>query len=161
VGLDRVRGETTEDGAFRLEGVPEGTYRATFDHPEYARVVLAEVRVAPGKTTEIGAQLGLAASIAGRVLAKGKLPEGLRIELRVGEPGKRIDRQAVEVQADGAFAFAKVQPGEVVLRIAVAEPDAATRLDFQLRAGGRAIPAGESFTLAPGETIAVEMELTE
>jgi 5-hydroxyisourate hydrolase-like protein (transthyretin family) len=115
---------TNEDGTYRIDGLPAGTYRAAFSDPE--RNYLYEqyddkgpfdegttfTVTAGATTTDIDASLARAAHVTGTVTDESGQPiEGIFVALRGLEDGHWSYFGDAETAADGTYSMDGLRPG--------------------------------------------------
>lgn len=111
------------DGRYRMVGLPQGSYRVTFDEKRFVLVDRREVEVLPGEVKALDIALTPAVTLLGRVSdEKGRPVAGARgalgpgAESRMGVMFRAIGREGAESSAfvsgpDGAFRADRLAPG--------------------------------------------------
>ncbi len=153
---------TGVDGRYRIAGLPQGSYRVTFDERRHVLVDRREIEVAAGEMRTLDIALTPAVTLVGRVSdekgrpiagARGSLSSGT--ESRMGLMLRMMARDAAESSSftsgpDGAFRATRLAPGSNQ-KLTVAHPDYERRVIPGLDlAAGAPKPLSVEVVLSPG-----------
>ena len=131
VSVTGAVGVPAAKGAFRVDGLPAGSYDVTFRGPDFTEKVLRDVTIEPGALKDLGdIELERGRSIRGRVVdAKGRPVAGATIafgrqlvgsgESMTLEVGKQLDEQLgvrrTSTMSDGAFRISGISDRAAVI----------------------------------------------
>jgi hypothetical protein len=105
------------DGRFTVEDLPADTYTLRASAPDLAPEYVADVKVTPGRTTDVGrVRLGKGGIVRGTVVSAGGGPVGgASVYVRSSERDRRmrIDAPSATTNAAGTFEVAGVPGGSV------------------------------------------------
>ncbi len=161
-----VLARTGIDGRYRIAGLPQGSYRLTFDEKRYVLVDRREVGVAAGETKTLDIALTEAVTLVGRVSdEKGQPVAGARgvlapgSETRLGMVFRAMGRDGEGGSAfvsglDGTFRAPRLPPG-TNQKLTVTHPD----FEMRVVAGvdlvqGAPKPLSIDVVLSPGFVLA-------
>jgi protocatechuate 3,4-dioxygenase beta subunit len=153
---------TGADGRYRIAGLPQGTYRVTFDEKRFVLADRREVEVAAGESKTLDIALTPAVALVGRVSdekgrpvagARGTLSAGTDTRMGLMLRGLRTDgdsSQGFVSGMDGTFNAQRLAPG-TNQKLTVSHPDFERRVvpGIDLVAG-LPKPASVDVVLSPG-----------
>ena len=163
-GSTSMVARTGVDGRYRITGLPQGSYRVTFDEKRYVLVDRGEIEVAAGEAKTLDIALTEAVTLAGRVSdEKGRPVAGARGTLRPGAESRMglmfrmMGRDGADATSflsglDGTFRATRLAPGSNQ-KLTVVHQDFERRVipGLDLVAGaGAAKPLTIDVVLSPG-----------
>ncbi len=169
---------TDATGHFTFTNVPAGTLQIRYKRPGYfapgsrQEEAVRTLSFVPGGSEPVFA-LEPAATLQGQVVSPdGEPPSGIRVDLYQAAvlAGHRYwrQRESTQVESDGSFEFARLEPGSYLLHSqASLDPMAARQPDRQPRSGyvpvfapeARDIAAASAIILLPGQTAEARLNL--
>jgi protocatechuate 3,4-dioxygenase beta subunit len=142
--------QTGTDGSFEARGLSPGSYRAIASHPDFVTGDSAPVELEAGRPSqEARVVLGRGGRLEGVVRRRAGPLAGARIDVApIG--GYASTRVSTMTDADGAFVFERVRPGDAYLLLTLPAPDPRSRSSVT-----------SSVSVREGETTRADLELRE